>query len=276
MEELIEKLSKGKTQILFLVGLSDDHPLPSQHTVSHIRQIQQCCPKVNVIFFQNHPNCILDRDDVLIDKDDDNEQTSNDNNNNNNNSKKNNNLTDEVSSFDHSSMMNMDTNNREHIIDSNQSSTSSILHDWLKASQLIFMIDMFFSVSTSSGELSNTTHTILQYVSTCLQSELQIFCLHSVSMLYHHQHHHHQHQLQTGSRKSSKHNKELNNNNNNNHSNHQHHHSNNNSNNHHHSRSLQSNHASNNNDNNDNNHNKGITNLMNAFQDVSIIHMVNL
>lgn len=202
MEELIEKLSKGKSEILFLVGLSSLDS-SSHRIVSHISQIQQCCPKVHVIFFQNHSN--------------DNESDEND-------------------IFDSSSISNTD---RVHLIDSNQSSTSPRLHDWLKMSKLIFLIDMFFSVSTSSGELSNTTHTILQYVSTC-QSDIQIFCLHSVSMLY-------QNQNSIGN-KTNKKKKVLD------------------------SSILSNNHTRNSHNNMD--INKGITNLMNAFQDVSIIHMV--
>jgi hypothetical protein len=212
MEALIEELSKGKSNILFLVGLADEDRASTQHIISHITPIQKVCPKVHVILFQNHEcspnNKIINKND-----DDDNDVG--------------------VGSLDVSSL----NSDRVHVIDSNQSSHSVTLHEWLKISKVIFMIDMFFSVMASSGELSTTSYTILHYLSSC-QSDLQIFCLHSVSMLYQNQQ---QQETQHIKKKTM-------------------------------DSHLLSNHATHN---NTDDGNSGMTNLTNAFQDVSIIHMVS-
>ena len=205
MEELIQRISSGNADILFLVGLSMSDPW--MDIVDQIKKIQSCCDRLRVIAFKNY--C----------KDDEGKHA---------------NFSERDESKSNVMDMTNILNDRFHTIDYNQSSQCPILLKWLQQSKIIYLIDMYFTVLSSSGELSTITKTILQCLSST-ESEHQIYCLHSVSVLYRNQ------KSTNSNMKKAKRKINLS--------------------------PLFSEHS-------DDNHHNGMTNLTSGFHDVSIIHMV--
>jgi len=158
MEDLIGQLSAGSSNILFLVGLSEENPSSSQHLLYHISQIQKKCRQVFVVLFVNR------EDDVTSSS----------------NSSSSSGDSCRSSSIDTSSL----NKDQVIVIDCSQSSKSPILQHWLKLCKYSFLIDMYFSIEKATGQLSPTTSDILQHFSAS-QADSKIVCLHSETMLHH-------------------------------------------------------------------------------------------